>query len=158
MSLERVIHYFEQFDMADRICVLSDSSATVALAAAVIGCAPKEIAKTMSFLVEGKPLLIVTAGDAKIDNRKYKACFQVKAKMIPSDQVEKLIGHDVGGVCPFGINDGIDVYLVVSLRRFTEVYPAAGSANSMIKMTLPELERYAQAKEWVDVCKDWKEA
>ena len=151
MSLERVIHYFGQFDMADRICVLSDSSATVALAAAVIGCSPKEIAKTMSFLVEGKPLLIVTAGDAKIDNRKYKACFQVKAKMIPSDQVEKLIG-------PFGINDGIDVYLDVSLRRFTEVYPAAGSANSMIKMTLPELERYAQAKEWVDVCKDWEEA
>ena len=155
MSLERVIHYFEQFDIADRICVLSDSSATVALAAAVIGCAPKEIAKTMSFYTSDRTaaLLVVTAGDQKIDNKKFKETFGMKARMLALEDVEAMTGHAPGGVCPFANPDGVPVYLDVSLKRFETVFPAAGSANSAIELTCDQLETYSQAEKWVDVCR-----
>jgi prolyl-tRNA editing enzyme YbaK/EbsC (Cys-tRNA(Pro) deacylase) len=129
------------------------SSATVELAAIALGCEPERIAKTMSFIVEDNPILIVTAGDVKIDNPKYKAAFGTKAKMIDSDSVEKYIGHAVGGVCPFGINDGVKVYLDESLKRFDTVYPACGSSNSAIELSILELEAVSNYSAWVDVCK-----
>lgn len=157
MSLDRARAHLERFGLADRIQLFDVSSATVELAAQAVGCAPAHIAKTLSFLTPDGPVLILAAGDAKIDNSRYKAQFHTKAKMIGRDEVESLIGHGVGGVCPFGINEGIPVWLDESLRRFDVVYPAAGTANSAVKLHLDELERVSQAQGWVDVCKGWQE-
>jgi len=153
MSFEKVLRYFEQQNLAHRVLELEQSSATVEQAAIAIGCAPAEIAKTMSFFVNDQPILIVTAGDVKIDNKKYKEHFHEKAKMIPYDHVETYVGHAPGGVCPFGTNEDVTVYLDKSLQRFDIVYPAAGSANSAVKLTLNELETFSSAVGWVDVCK-----
>ena len=156
MAIEKAKAYFRQFGMEDRVLEFDSSSATVELAAMAVGCEPKRIAKTLSFLVGEQPVLVVLAGDAKTANPKYKAQFGTKAKMIPGDQVEEIVGHGVGGVCPFGINDGVDVYLDESLKRFETVFPAAGSANSAIELTIPELEKYSNFKSWVDIGKDWE--
>ena len=153
MSLEKATEYLKQYGLADRIQVTEKSSATVKEAAIALGCEEKEIAKTLSFYVEDKPILIVTAENQKIDNGKYKAEFHTKAKMIPFAEVEEKIGHSVGGVCPFGINPGISVYLDTSLQRFSLVYPACGSANSGIKLSIEELERITHFIKWIDVCK-----
>jgi len=156
MAIERVREYFEQFGMADRIREFDESSATVAEAAHAVGCEPAHIAKTLSFKVGDQPILIVAAGDAKVANPKYKARFGAKAKMLTPDEAVEMVGHAVGGVCPFGINDGVRVFLDESLKRFDTVYPAAGSGNSAIGLTLDELERYSGSEAWVDVCKDWQ--
>ena len=153
MSIEIVRDYFRQFGMADRVLEFSVSSATVELAAQAVGVEPARIAKTLSFQRGDGCILVVVAGDARIDNRKFKECFQMKAKMPGPDQVLALVGHPVGGVCPFGIKPGVDVYLDVSLRRFTTVFPAAGSGNSAIELDLEELYRYSGAQRWIDVCK-----
>ena len=153
MSIEKVRAYFTQFGMENRILEFAVSSATVELAAVAVGCEPQRIAKTLSFMVDQKPILIVAAGDAKIDNPKYKAQFSTKAKMLSHDQAAELIGHAVGGVCPFAVNDGVTVYLDESLKRFSTVFPACGSSNSAIELTIPELERYSGFTAWVDVCK-----
>ena len=155
MSLDRAKAHLEQFGLADRIHRFDVSSATVELAAQAVGCEPARIAKTLSFLLPEGPVLILAAGDAKIDNSKYKARFHAKAKMLSHDEVEPLIGHGVGGVCPFGVNEGIPVWLDESLKRFDIVYPAAGTANSAVELTLEELERASHAGGWVDVCKGW---
>lgn len=153
MALEKVISYFDNAGLKDRVMVFEQSSATVELAALAVGCEPAHIAKTMSFLQGEKAILIVTAGDAKIENKKYKALFHQKAKMIPWDSVELYIGHAPGGVCPFEINEGVDTYLDVSLKRFETVYPAAGSDNSAVSLSIEELEKYSNSIGWVDVCK-----
>ena len=153
MAIERVREYLKQFNIEEKIQEFEVSSATVQLAAAALGCEPERIAKTLSFMVDEKPILIVAAGDAKIDNSKYKAMFHTKAKMIHAEEVEGLIGHAVGGVCPFGINEGVTVYLDESLKRFTTVFPACGSSNSAIELTIPELEKYSGYDSWIDVCK-----
>ena len=150
---EAQVEYFKKYGMDGRILEFEVSSATVELAAKAVGTAPERIAKTMSFTVEEQPILILLAGDVKIDNPKYKAEFHTKAKMLSFDEVEAIIGHGVGGVCPFGINEGIDVYLDESLKRFETVFPAAGSANSAIELTIEELERYSNFKKWIDVSK-----
>lgn len=152
MALERVKEYFEGLGLGERVKVLEKSSATVEEAALAVGCEAKQIAKTMSFLQHDQPVLIVTAGDAKVDNKKYKAFFHQKARMIPHDQVEEYIGHAPGGVCPFVIHPGVAVYLDVSLKRFDTVYPAAGSDHSAVELSLPELEQHSHAAGWVDVC------
>ena len=156
MSVERVKEYFSQYGIESRIQEFTVSSATVELAAAALGCEPCRIAKTLSFMTEEGPILIVTAGDTKIDNPKYKARFHTKAKMLTPDEAVCLIGHEVGGICPFAVNKGVKIYLDDSLRRFDTVYPAAGSGNSAIELTLPELEKYSNALGWIDVCKGWK--
>ncbi len=156
MAIEAVRAYFSKVGMASRIRELDESSATVELAAQALGCEPCRIAKTLSFLVDGQAILIVTAGDAKIDNAKYRAQFKAKAKMPTPDEVETLIGHAVGGVCPFAVKDGVTVYLDVSLKRFTTVFPACGSGNSAIELTIPELETYSGYVAWIDVCKNWQ--
>ena len=153
MSIEKVRAYFSQFGMENRILEFSVSSATVELAAVAVGCEPQRIAKTLSFMVADRPILIVAAGDAKIDNPKYKAQFSQKAKMLSFDQAAELIGHAVGGVCPFAVNEGVTVYLDESLKRFETVFPACGSSNSAIELTISELERYSGFVSWVDVCK-----
>ncbi len=155
MSIEKVKDYFKQFGIADRIQEFTVSSATVELAAQALYCEPCRIAKTLSFMVDGHAVLIVAAGDAKIDNPKYKAQFGTKAKMLTPDEVETLIGHAVGGVCPFGINEGVTVYLDNSLKRFATVFPACGSSNSAIELSIEELERYSSYAAWIDVCKGW---
>lgn len=157
MSFQAVKDYFTQAGLSQRVLLLEQSSATVQQAADALGCRPKQIAKTLSFLLEGQPILIVAAGDAKIDNRKYKEQFHQKAAMIPREEVEPLTGHPPGGVCPFCIPSNVKVYLDVSLKRFEQVYPAAGSGNSAVLLNLPELEQYAKATAWVDVCKGWEE-
>ncbi len=157
MAIEKVREYFKGLGMEDKVLEFPVSSATVELAAQALGCEGCRIAKTLSFTVDGKTILIVTAGDAKIDNAKYKAKFAAKAKMLTFDEVEALVGHAVGGVCPFAINEGVEVYLDESLKRFETVFPACGSGNSAIELTCAELERYACAfVEWVDVCKGWE--
>ncbi len=156
MAIEKVRKYFSQYELADRILEFDVSSETVELAAKAIACEPKQIAKSMSFLLDDKAIIVVTSGDARISNPKFKEHFKAKAKMISPDQVESLIGHDIGGVCPFGINEDVDVYLDVSLQRFETVFPAAGSGNSVIELSIDELEEHSQAKAWVDVCKDWE--
>ena len=156
MSIERVRQYFEPFDMADRIREFPVSSATVELAAAALGCEGCRIAKTLSFSVDEAAVLIVAAGDARVDNGKFKAFFHTKARMLSPQVAPELVGHAVGGVCPFGVNEGVTTYLDVSLRRFETVFPACGSSNSAIELTLPELEKYSQAKAWIDVCKGWE--
>lgn len=157
MAIERVREYFKQWDIEDKILEFEVSSATVELAAAAVGVEDKRIAKTLSFKIEDKAILIVVAGDAKVDNKKYKATFHTKAKMLSPEEVEAMIGHGIGGVCPFGINEGVDVYLDESLKRFETVFPACGSSNSAIEMTIPDMEKYAQNFiGWVDVCKNWE--
>lgn len=155
MAIEKVREYFRKFDMEERIQEFDVSSATVELAAEALHCEPCRIAKTLSFTVNEKSILIVTAGDAKIDNAKYKAAFGTKAKMLGYEEVEACIGHAVGGVCPFAINEDVAVYLDESLKRFKTVFPACGSSNSAIELTIEELEDYAKPVEWVDVCKGW---
>ncbi len=157
MSIQRVREYFAQWRMEDRVQELSQSSATVEEAAAALHTEGKRIAKSMSFLVDDQPILVIFAGDARVDNHKFKMRFHKKATMIKHDDVERLIGHPVGGVCPFAVNPGVAVYLDESLKRFQTVFPACGSANSAIELTLPELETYSHAKEWVDVSKGWQE-
>ena len=156
MSIEKVRAYFAAQGIENRIQEFPVSSATVELAAQALGVEGKRIAKTLSFLVGDQCVLIVAAGDAKVDNPKYKAQFHTKAKMLPHDLVPEYVGHSVGGVCPFAVKEGVAVYLDESLRRFETVFPAAGSANSAIELTIPELERYAQTTQWIDVCKDWQ--
>lgn len=153
MSIEKVRAYFAGFGMEDRVIEFEVSSATVALAAEALHCEPCRIAKTLSFHVGEKVVLIVAAGDVKIDNPKYKAQFGQKAKMLAFEEAEQLIGHAVGGVCPFAVNEGVEVYLDESLKRFETVYPACGSSNSAIELTIPELEKYAAPLGWIDVCK-----
>lgn len=155
MSAEKVKQYFESFGIADRIKEFDVSSATVELAAQAIGCEPQRIAKSLTFMVGDEPVMIVAAGDARIDNPKYKAQFGAKAKMLTPEQAVELIGHAVGGVCPFAVNDGVTIYLDESLKRFDTVFPACGSSNSAIELTIAELEKYSGFKSWVDVCKDW---
>lgn len=154
MAIDRVKVYFKQYGMEERIREFEVSSATVELAAEALQCEPCRIAKTLSFLVEGRPVLIVTAGDVKVDNPKYKARFGAKAKMLTPEEAETLVGHAVGGVCPFAVNEGVTVYLDESLKRFQTVFPACGSSNSAIELTLEELERYSGFTAWVDVCKE----
>ena len=154
MSQKRAEHYLEQKGFLDHVIRLEASTATVAEAADALGVEPGMIAKTMSFLLDDQPILILTEGTARVENRKYKDTFHIKAKMIPFEEVEQWIGHAPGGVCPFGINDGVKVYLDESLRRFETVYPAAGDDHSAVKLTIPELEEVAGAVGWVDVCKE----
>ena len=153
MAIERVKTYFRQYGMEEKIRELDMSSATVELAAAALSCEPARIAKTLSFMVDGHALLVVAAGDVKIDNHKYKEQFGVKAKMLSPEEAESLVGHAVGGVCPFAVNEGVEVYLDVSLKRFETVFPACGSSNSAIELTIPELEKYSGCAGWVDVGK-----
>lgn len=153
MAIEKVREYLKKFGKDKDILEFNKSSATVSDAALAIGCEEAHIAKTMSFLVNEKAILIVLAGDKKIDNSKFKQIFKCKAKMVPVDKLQELIGHEAGGVCPFGINDNVDVYLDESLKRFLYVYPACGSSNSAIKLTVSELEKYSNSKCWIDVSK-----
>ena len=153
MSIEKVREYFKGFGIEDKILEFDVSSATVALAAQALGCEEQRIAKTLSLLVDEKAVLIVCAGDVKIDNPKFKAQFHTKAKMLSPVQVPQLIGHAVGGVCPFAVNEGVRVLLDESLKRFETVFPACGSSNSAIELTIPELEKYSGFEKWVDVCK-----
>ena len=157
MSIAAVRDYFAQFGMADKVLEFSTSSATVELAAQAAGVIPARIAKSLSFKVDGKAILIITAGDAKVDNSRYKAQFHPKAKMLTHEEAHELIGHDVGGVCPFALPEDVKVYLDVAMKRFETVFPAAGSSNSAVEMTCDELERYASNfAAWVDVCKGWR--
>jgi prolyl-tRNA editing enzyme YbaK/EbsC (Cys-tRNA(Pro) deacylase) len=153
MSIERVRSYLAERGMAERILEFETSSATVELAAEAVGVEPARIAKTLSFKVDDGAILVVAAGDVRIANPKYKAAFGCKAKMLAPDEVISLVGHAVGGVCPFAVNPGVKTYLDESLRRFDMVYPAAGSASSAIGLTIPELEELSQPAGWVDVCK-----
>ncbi|NLY43404.1 MAG: YbaK/EbsC family protein [Clostridiaceae bacterium] len=157
MSIERVKDFFAQYGMETRIKEFNVSSATVELAADALKCEPCRIAKTLSFMVGSKPILIVTAGDAKIDNKKYRKQFGTKAKMLKPEETVLLVGHPVGGVCPFAVNEGVSVYLDISLKRFDAVFPACGSSNSAIELTIAELEKYSSYLSWVDVCKGWNE-
>ena len=153
MAIDKVKEYFRKYGLEERIQEFKVSSATVELAAKALECEPGRIAKTLSFMVDGKPVLIVTAGDARIDNHKYKQKFSTKAKMLTKEEVEKYIGHAVGGVCPFAVNSGVTVYLDKTLLKYKTVFPACGSGNSAIELTISELEHYSFYKEWIDVCK-----
>lgn len=153
MSLLKAKEVLQRYGLEDRIMEFDVLSSTVKEAAKAINCKEEEIAKTLSFIVEDKPILIVVAGDSKIDNSKFKTEFKTKAKMIPIDNVEEMIGHAVGGVCPFGVNKNVDVYLDDSLKRFEIIYPACGSSNSAVKLTLDELEKTSNYRKWIDVCK-----
>ena len=153
MSLEKAKAYLEEKGYGDRILTFDVSSATVELAAKAVGTEPEKIAKSLTFIVDGKPVMVVCAGDAKVSNPKYKDEFHTKAKMLSFDEVHDLIGHDVGGVCPFGINDGVEVYLDESLKRFEYVYPACGNDASAVKLSIPELEEVSGYIKWVDICK-----
>ena len=157
MSIERARAHLAQFGLADKIREFDVSSATVELAAAAVGVEPARIAKTLSFMVGETPTLVLFAGDARVNNQAFKATFHTKAKMLSADQASELIGHAVGGVCPFGVNPGVEVFLDESLRRFDTVWPAAGSSNSAIELTCEELERISGARGWVDVGKGWRE-
>ncbi len=156
MSLDTVKRYFSSLDALDKVIELTESSATVELAAAALSCLPAHIAKTMSFDANGKTVLVVCAGDAKVDNRKFKKAFETKARMIQFNEVEQRVGHAPGGVCPFAVNEGVEIFLDSSLRRFETVYPAAGNGASAVKLSIPELERFSQSRGWVDVCKGWE--
>lgn len=155
MSIEKVRQYFKTFGLDNKILEFEVSSATVELAAKALHTEPKRIAKTLSFMLGTECILILAAGDAKIDNPKYKAQFHSKAKMLTPDEVLEKVGHAIGGVCPFGISDDIPVYLDISLKRFFSVFPACGSSNSAIELTIPELEQYTNNNGWIDVCKGW---
>ncbi len=156
MSVEKVKKYFEKFGMADRVMEFEVSSATVELAAKALNCEGCRIAKTLSFMAGEQPILVVTAGDAKIDNSKYKAEFGKKAKMLTAEEALSIIGHEIGGVCPFAVGEGVKIYLDESLKRFSTVFPACGSHNSAIELTISELEKYSNYDKWVDVCKAWE--
>lgn len=156
MSVERVKEYFKEYGIEDRIQEFEVSSATVDLAAKALNTEPQRIAKSLAFKVDDKPILIIAAGDTRIDNPSYKKKFSTKPKMLSPDECQEKIGHAVGGICPFAINEGVEVYLDESLKRFETVFPAAGSANSAIELTIPELEKYSNYKEWVDFCKGWE--
>lgn len=151
MSLIKVREYLKQYEKDEEIVEFDESSATVAEAAQAIGCGEADIAKTLSFIVDGKPILIVMAGDKRCDNHKYKEFFHEKAHMIPREDLVELVGHEAGGVCPFGVNDGVTIYLDESLKKHEFVYPACGSSNSAIKLSIQELERLSNYKEWIDV-------
>ena len=153
MSLEKAKAYLKKYNLDKNVLEFNESSATVSDAAKAIGCEEKEIGKTLSFLIGEEPILVLVAGDSKIDNKKFKECFNIKAKMIPFDDVEKYIGHAPGGVCPFGIKDGVKVYLDESLKRMEIIYPACGSSKSAVKLTIKELEECSNYEKWVDVCK-----
>lgn len=153
MSIEKVKEYFKRFNIADKIQEFETSSATVELAAKALSCEEERIAKSLSFKVNDNPILIVTAGDSRIDNKKFKERFQTKAKMLSPDEVESLIGHKIGGVCPFAVNENVKIYLDDSLKRFSTVFPACGSSNSAIELAIDELEKYSNSTEWVSVCK-----
>lgn len=153
MSIEKGREYFRQYGMEDRVREFEVSSATVELAAQALGVEGARIAKTLSFMVGEQPVLILMAGDVKVDNPKYKAVFHTKAKMMTPEQLEEYVGHQIGGVCPFGIKDGVDVYLDESLKRFNTVFPACGSSNSAIELTIPQLEEFSNFKEWIDISK-----
>ena len=153
MSIQKVREYLAAYGAADRIREFDVSSATVELAAKALGCAESRIAKTLSFMLGDRVVLVVAAGDVKVDNRKYKDFFGGKAKMLAREDAERLTGHAVGGVCPFAVNDGVEVWLDESLKRFDTVFPACGSASSAIELTLDELEKLSRAKGWTDVCK-----
>ena len=153
MAIEKAREHLKKYGLQDKIKEFAVSSATVELAAQALNCEPRRIAKTLSFKIGESCILIVAAGDAKVDNSKYKAKFRTKAKMLTFEEVEPMVGHAVGGVCPFGINDGIKVYLDESLKRFETVFPACGSSNSAIELTIPLLEEASEFSEWVDVCK-----
>lgn len=155
MSIEKVRTYFAERGIADRIQEFDVSSATVELAAIAVGVEGARIAKTLSFRLGDRILLVVCAGDAKVDNRRYKDQFGGKASMLGHDEASTLVGHAVGGVCPFAVNEGVEIFLDESLRRFTTVFPAAGSSNSAIELTCDELEQYSGGT-WVDVCKAWR--
>ena len=157
MSIEKGRAHFRKFGMEERVIEFTVSSATVELAAQALGCEGKRIVKTLSFNAGGKAILICAAGDAKVDNAKYKARFGVKAKMLIPEDAATMIGHAVGGVCPFAVNEGVEVYLDESIKRFETVFPAAGSSNSAIELTIPEMEQYSGYTAWVDVCKAWQE-
>ena len=157
MSIERARAHLAQFGLAEKIREFDVSSATVELAAAAVGVEPARIAKTLSFMVGETPTLILFAGDARVNNQAFKATFHTKAKMLSADQAAELVGHAVGGVCPFGVNPGVEVFLDESLRRFDTVWPAAGSSNSAVELTCEELERVSGARGWVDVGKGWRE-
>ena len=154
MAIEKVRDYFKQWNIETRILEFQTSSATVELAAQAVGCAPERIAKTLSFKLAEKCVLVVAAGDARIDNSKFKAHFKTKAKMLSAEEVEHLVGHGIGGVCPFAVNSNVDIYLDDSLKRFETVFPACGSSNSAIELTCDELFRYSDAEKWIDVCKN----
>ena len=155
MSIGKVRNYFRTQNIEDRIQEFDVSSATVELAAEALNCEPERIAKSIALKADGRVILIVTAGDAKIDNSKFKDKFATKAKMLTPDEAITMVGHAVGGVCPFAVNEGVEVYLDISLKRFRTVFPACGSSNSAIELTINELEAYSCFKEWVDVCKGW---
>lgn len=157
MAIERVREYLKQWDMDSKIKEFEVSSATVELAAEALGCEPKRIAKSLSFKIDDGCILVVAAGDAKVDNAKYKAKFSKKANMLAANEVEEMVGHGIGGVYPFGVNDGVTVYLDESLKRFDTVFPACGSSNSAIELTIPELETLSGYVEWIDVCKGWED-
>lgn len=156
MSVESVKAYFAQYGISDRIREFEESSATVELAAGLLSCSPGEIAKTLAFRLDGGCVLIVAAGDAKVDNSKFKAVFGSKAVMVKPEEAEELVGHPVGGVCPFAVREGVRVYLDKSLKRFETVYPAAGDCHSVIRLTIAELEEYSNSMGWIDVCKNWQ--
>ena len=157
MSIEKVRAYFKTLGMEEKIREFPVSSATVELAAQALGVEGARIAKTLSFKLDERTILVVAAGDAKVDNTKYKAAFGGKAKMLTPEEAVERVGHAVGGVCPFAVNEGVEIYLDESLRRFDTVFPAAGSSNSAIELTCDELSRYAKSEKWVDVCKGWRE-
>ena len=156
MSIEKVKQYFAAFGMENRILEFPVSSATVELAAKALNCEGCRIVKTLSFNVNGSAILICAAGDAKVDNAKYKHRFGVKAKMLSHEEAASMVGHAVGGVCPFAVQEGVQVYLDESMKRFQTVFPAAGSSNSAIELTIPEMEQYSGYTAWVDVCKGWQ--
>ena len=156
MAIEKVKEFFRQHGMKEKVLEFETSSATVELAAQALHCEPCRIAKTLSFMGKEGPLLVVAAGDAKIDNPKFKAQFATKPKMLTPEQNVALIGHAIGGVCPFAVNDGVKIYLDESLKRFETVFPACGSANSAIELTMAELEKYSSSVAWVNVCKAWQ--
>ncbi|MBR4262127.1 MAG: YbaK/EbsC family protein [Bacilli bacterium] len=153
MSLDRVKEYLKKYNMDDKIIEVNSSTATVELAARALNTEEDRIAKTLSFWINDKPILIVLSGNSKIDNKKYKSFFNTKAKMIDIQEVEKVIGHAVGGVCPFGINEGVDIYLDESLKKYDTVYPACGEANTAIEISINDLERVVPYKEWINVSK-----
>lgn len=157
MAIDKVTEYFKSFGMDNKILQFDVSSATVALAAEALGCEPERIAKTLCFKKDDGCVLIVAAGDAKVDNSKFKSFFGFKAKMPSGDEVEELCGHAIGGVCPFAVKEGVEVFLDVSLNRFDTVFPACGSSNSAIELTVEQLKEYSKCNTVIDVCKGWQE-
>ena len=158
MAIEKVKAYLKHWDADVRIQEFEVSSATVDLAAAALSCEPARIAKSLSFAIDGRCILVVTAGDAKVSNQKYRDFFGAKPRMLTPEEVQRLVGHEVGGVCPFAIHPEVEVYLDKSLYRFNTVFPACGSSNSAIELSLPELELFSAFRQRIDVCKDWQEA